>query len=148
MRGFSFADVHSDKYGAKLLSIINDYSNKKDTKEPINLYNDRIFYRILEIDNCISSFHLGYNIGFFNKSKFFAHAIGISDLTIPHLSEYAQIDFWKYIAQKGIRYVNDGPTWKNSLETYKNKFRPMEKQYLYWMTLSLDKSNSNTIENK
>jgi len=146
-RCFSFADVHSDIFGAKIIDCIENKSFDNFKKDIIALKLDNIFYRILEIDNQVVSFHLGYRLGFFKDSDVCAHAIGITDLSIPHLSEYAQIDFWRYIEGEKIRYVNDGPSWRKSLEVFKDKFRPIKKQNYFWMTLSLDKLESNTIKN-
>lgn len=147
-RGFSFADVTSDKYGAHLLESISNASLDVRNDDCRFINHNNLFYRILEIDNQISSFHLGYQLGFLRHSDMCAHAIGITDLSIPHLAEYAQIDFWTYMANKGIRYVNDGPSWRKSLEIFKQKFRPIEKQNSYWINISLDELNTNIIKDE
>ncbi len=138
-REFSFSDVRSDKFGAKLVSAMINMNNNDSHDDFVFLNPDKCFFRVLKINNIVSSFHMGFPLGFFKKSTIFAHSIGISDLSIPHLAEYAQIDFWKYIYHYGFRYVNDGPSWKRSLEIYKNKFRPTHIQKYYWATLSLKK---------
>ena len=137
-RGFSFIDVRSDKFGSKLIRILQHLNNTSNSKEMNFIHFDNCYFRVLKIDNQISSFHLGYPIGFLQKSNLFAHAIGITDLNIPHLAEYAQIEFWKYIHSRGFRFVNDGPSWRKSLEIFKIKFRPIQIQKYYWVSLSLN----------
>ena len=121
-KGFSFTDMRSDKLCAKLIS---------------NTFEESLYYRILSIDGKVASFHYGYPIGFSNDSSLFAHTVGITDPYIPHLSEYAQMDFWNYLWDNGFLFVNDGPSWRNSLETYKKKYRPIKKTKQYWTTISL-----------
>ena len=132
-RGFSYINVKSDKLGAKLFKDFNKYNYFKEIFGPENIIS-----RVLKVNGKISSFNLGFPLGIFNKQNVFSHSIGISDISIPHLAEYAQYDFWKEINNKGYDFVNDGPTWKNNLETYKNKFRPITKKRYYFMTISLN----------
>ena len=136
-RGFGFSNVRSDKFGAEMVSALILLKKNISHDDFIFINLDECFFRILKINDIVSSFHLGFPLGFLKKSTVFAHSIGISDLTIPHLAEYAQIDFWNYIYRHGFRYVNDGPSWKKSLEIYKNKFRPTQIQKYYWANLSL-----------
>lgn len=96
-----------------------------------------ILARILKIDGKIAAVNIGYSLGIFSHQNVFAHAIGISDLSIAHLAEFAQYDFWKQVHQAGYQYINDGPSWRRSLEVYKSKFRPIAKKRYYWATLSL-----------
>ena len=134
-RGFSWVDTRSDKQGIDLVteepdqSIITQISKDHPTK-------NTILSRILKIDGSIASFNLGFPLGILQTHPVFAHAIGIADTSIPHIAEYAQYDFWKLIKQHGYQYINDGPSWRNSLETYKEKFRPFLKKDYYWATLT------------
>lgn len=135
-RGFSFADVRSDKRGIRILKEKVRVHEKKASQKQL-LALSTIIDRILKVDGTISSVNLGYPLGVFNRQNIFAHAVGISDLSIPHLAEFAQYDFWMQIRKAGYRYINDGPSWKKSLEIYKNKFRPIAKKRYYWATLSV-----------
>ncbi|MEF8879612.1 MAG: phosphatidylglycerol lysyltransferase domain-containing protein [Candidatus Thermoplasmatota archaeon] len=130
-RDFSFVDVRSDKLAARFFGRLEEFNYEDE--EIIG--PEHVISRVLKVDGNIASFNLGFPLGVFKKQKVFAHAVGISDLSIPHLAEYAQYDFWKQIRKAGYRFVNDGPTWKDSLETYKDKFRPIEKKRFYWANL-------------
>jgi len=132
-RGFSYVNINSDKLGAKLFGRKTNYKNYQKKKKIVGPEN--IISRILRIDGKIASFNLGFPLGIFQKKDVFAHTIGIVDTSIPHLAEYAQYNFWKEIKNKGYNYVNDGPTWKNDLRTYKTKFRPIGKKRYYWATI-------------
>ncbi len=131
-RGFSFADTRSDKLAAKLLSISKEFFKTGGVVGP-----ESVISRVLQIDGKIASFNLGFPLGIYAKQNVFAHTVGISDLSIPHLAEYAQYDFWREIKKEGYKYVNDGPSWRDSLKIYKNKFRPLSKKRYYWSKLSL-----------
>lgn len=131
-RGFSYIDLRSDKMAANFFkekSIINKTKKIVDFNE--------VFYRVLTIDGVISSFNFGYPLGIFDKQNVFAHSVGICDVSIPHLAEYAQYDFWSEIQKKGYIFINDGPTWRKSLEVYKNKFYPIGKKRYYWANISI-----------
>lgn len=131
-RGFSYINMRSDKLGARIFCFDgnNDFQNRDEKISPNNVIS-----RVLKVDGNVAAFNLGYPLGFFKKQNVFAHAIGISDVTIPHLAEYAQYDFWKQVKKNGYCYINDGPTWKDKLETYKDKFRPIAKKRYYWAKL-------------
>lgn len=116
-RGFSFIDVRSDKFAANFFGRYGFF--------------DDVLCRVLKVDGVVSAFNLGYSIG----SGLFAHSVGICDYSISHLAEYAQYDFWQYVFEKGYTLVNDGPTWRGSLEVYKNKFNPVKKDRFYWADL-------------
>ena len=135
-RGFSFADMRSDKMGLKITGEIpNQKQMFKQQNEMVGLQN--ILARILKVDGRIAAVNIGYPLGIFTHQNVFAHAIGISDLSIAHLAEFAQYDFWEQVHQAGYTYINDGPSWRRSLEAYKNKFRPIAKKRYYWASLSL-----------
>ncbi len=131
-RGFSYVNVRSDKLGARLFKNIRGCD---DFKEIVGTEN--ILSRVLKINGKISAFNLGFPLGIFEKQDVFSHSIGISDTSIPHLAEYAQYNFWKEIKDKGYSLVNDGPTWKDDLEIYKNKFRPIGKKRYYWADVTV-----------
>jgi len=134
-RNFSYVNVKSDKLGARLFGdkeTIDKFQKIKGLVGPENILS-----RVLKIDGKVVSFNLGFPLGIFKKQDLFAHCIGISDLSISHLAEYAQYDFWEEIKKKGYKYVNDGPTWKKELDVYKKKFRPIAKKRYYWATISL-----------
>ncbi len=136
-RGFSFADMRSDKLG---VNIVAELTQKKQEISP-NSFDIRasdISARMLKIDGAVAAINIGFPLGISEKQPVFAHAIGITDLSVPHLAEFAQYDFWAYIYKQGYRFVNDGPSWRRSLEVFKNKFRPFAKKRYYWVTLSLE----------
>ena len=133
-RGFSYVNMRSDKLGARLFGF-DDNNNFQNTDEIVSL--DNVLSRVLKVDGNVAAFNLGFSLGIFKKQNVFAHAIGITDLSIPHLAEYAQYDFWKQVKKNKYCFINDGPTWKDKLETYKDKFRPITKKRYYWATLLL-----------
>ena len=134
-RGFSYVNVRSDMLSVKLFGNTKKNIDIQDKCEIV--CPESVISRVLKIDGVIAAFNLGYPLGIFKKQDVFAHAIGISDISIPHLAEYAQYDFWKQIHKAGFSYINDGPTWRDDLEIYKDKFRPIEKKRYYWATLIL-----------
>jgi hypothetical protein len=135
-RGFSFINVRSDKQAARLFGSIS-INNRKNFEDSCRSIANDCIIRVLKIDGKIRSFNFGYPLGVYSKQNVFAHAIGISDLSIPHLAEYAQYDFWKQIHKEGYGFVNDGPSWKTSLEVYKQKFRPIDKRRYYFTNLKI-----------
>ncbi|MDG6219201.1 MAG: hypothetical protein QCI00_07150 [Candidatus Thermoplasmatota archaeon] len=137
-RGFSYVNINSDKLAARLFSKNNDMCLGNEQLNTCSLTIDDCASQVLLVDGKVASFHAGYPLGIFKKQPVFAHAIGITDISIPHLAEYAQYEFWKEIQKKGYHYVNDGPSWKMSLETYKKKFRPISKKRYYYATIDID----------
>ncbi len=120
-RNFSYVDVASDKFGA----------NFPDNPHTIS--------KVLKVDGKVAAFNYGYPIGFSQQKNIFAHAVGISDLSIPALAEFAQMDFWQEVADLGYRYMNDGPSWRKGLEVYKKKFRPISSKRYYWAIIEVRK---------
>ena len=96
-----------------------------------------VLSRVLKIDGKIASFNLGYPLGLNEKTNVFAHAIGIADITIQRLAEYAAIDFWKIVKNQGYKYINDGPTWRKGLVDFKKKFGAINRKRYYWATISI-----------
>jgi len=136
-RGFSYVDVRSDRFGAEFFKKAVRESGWQSEAE--NLKTEKVISRVLKVDGNIASFNLGYPLGLGGESRVFAHAIGISDISIPGLSEYAQMDFWKQVQTKGYRFINDGPTWRKGLAVYKDKFRPVARERYYWATVAVVK---------
>ena len=141
-RGFSYVDVRSDRFGAGFFenSAFDGSLESQRPGEKVNsLKTGKVISRVLKVDGKTASFNLGYPLGFHGESDVFAHAIGISDITIPGLAEYAQVDFWKQVSKKGYGFINDGPTWRKGLAVYKDKFRPVMRERYYWATISVVK---------
>ncbi|MBS3777727.1 MAG: hypothetical protein KGY50_00360 [Candidatus Thermoplasmatota archaeon] len=135
-RGFSYVNLRSDKQAARLFAAYN-YKDFKQNQFFNQITPSDCLWQVLLINGQIRSFNFGYPLGIYSKKNVFAHAIGIADISIPHLAEYAQYAFWKKIHQNGYSFVNDGPSWKNSLEIYKQKFRPIDKKRYYYATLKI-----------
>jgi hypothetical protein len=136
-RGFSYINVHSDKHAARLFGKDLDMNNANDLLIHRSLRFTDCISQVLSVDGKIASFNFGYPLGIFEKQSVFAHAIGITDVSIPHLAEYAQYEFWKEIQKNGYLFINDGPSWKSSLETYKKKFGPVYKKRYYYATITI-----------
>lgn len=134
-RGFSYVNVSSDIFGAKLFGNPN-YKLKNSKLDNKISYKD-VLTRVLKIDGKVASFNLGYPLGLNKKSQIFAHAIGIADINIKGLAEYGAIDFWKVVKNNGYKYINDGPTWRKGLVDFKNKFGAIDKKRYYWATILL-----------
>ena len=137
-RKFSYANVGSDIFGAKLFGDSNSKNERMNQKIVDKISSNDVITRVLKIDGKISSFNLGYPLGLNKKSNVFAHAIGISDITIQGLAEYAAIDFWSIVKNHGYKYINDGPTWRKGLADFKEKFGPIDKKRYYWATITID----------
>lgn len=133
-RDFSYINMKSDKLGARFFGKYDKKSYEKNNK--IVDFSD-VVSSVLKVDGKIASFNLGFPLGIYKKQTVFAHAIGICDLSIPHLAEFSQHLFWKKIQKLGYKYVNDGPTWKKDLMIYKDKFKPINKKRFYWATLKI-----------
>lgn len=133
-RGFSYADVRSDKWAARLLCRGYGQGTKEMGGEIIEgqISLDDVRARVLLVDGRVAAFNLGYPLGLTRQRKIFAHAVGMADISIPHLAEFAQMDMWKMVWENGYTHINDGPTWRKGLEIYKNKFQPVERKRYYW----------------
>jgi hypothetical protein len=60
-----------------------------------------------------------------------AHAIGLALNEIKGLSETTQVQIWELLYNQGIRFINDGPSWRPGLERYKKKFNPIKSQKVF-----------------
>lgn len=119
-RKHSYADVRSDKFAARHMGNTN-----------------KVMSRVLMVDGRAAAFNLGYPLGLPSYRKLFAHSVGICDLSIPHLSEYAQIDFWRAVRSAGYVHINDGPSWRRGLLDYKRKYRPVRSKRYYRAVVDL-----------
>ncbi len=140
-RDFSYADVRSDRFGAGFFgnSAYGPGNESGRRNESANFtMKGKVISRVLKVDGKTASFNLGYPLGITGDGGVFAHAIGISDITIPGLSEYAQVDFWKQVYKSGYGFINDGPTWRKGLAVYKDKFRPVMRERYYWATVDIE----------
>jgi hypothetical protein len=121
-RGFSYVDIDKNKAAAR------HYQNKID--------HEGLWAKAYYIHGNVEAFQLLYRILTPAGSESAgAHAIGMANNRIPGLSEYSQIDIWRQLGQKGIRYVNDGPSWRTGLKRYKQKFNPCGVQKVYECTV-------------
>ena len=136
-RNFSFIDVRSDKMGAKIFGCEIYKSNKFFDEYNTIIHPNNVISRVLKINGKVSAFNLGFALGIFNKKNVFAHVIGLSDISISHLSEFAQYDFWENVFNNGYEFVNDGPSWRSNLTFYKDKFRPFDKKRFYWANIKI-----------
>jgi hypothetical protein len=110
IRGFSYTQVEKAKFAARY------YADKIDNKN--------IWAYVYIVGGKTAGFELLYRIG----RDAAANPIGFTELAIDGLAEYAQVHAWQEVAKSGIRYVNDGPSWRRSLEAYKRKFNPITEQ--------------------
>jgi hypothetical protein len=120
-RGFSYIDVAKSKYAVK------QYRTKID--------NENIWSRVYYLHGKIEAFQLLYKILTPSSISACGHAIGIANNDIAGLSEYAQVDTWRYVKEYGVRYVNDGPSWRPGLIRYKKKFNPYGSQHVIECTV-------------
>ena len=109
-RGFSYTQVEKAKFAARY------YTDKVDNK--------KIWAYVYFVGGRTAGFELLYRLG----ENFAANPIGFAEISIDGLAEYAQVHAWREVAKSGIRYVNDGPSWRRSLEAYKKKFNPTLQQ--------------------
>jgi hypothetical protein len=109
-RGFSYTQVDKNKFAARY------YADKIDEK---NLWG-YVYY----VEGRVAAFHLMYRI----NDDAAANPIGLSDISIDGLAEYSQVHAWTQAAKAGIKYINDGPSWRKSLEQFKKKFNPVANQ--------------------
>ena len=116
-RGFSYADIEKNKFAVRF------YSNKVDL--------NNIWAKVYYIQGRVEGFQLLYRLIQTQTHKACAHAIGLANHKIIGLSEYSQIDIWQDVKKDGIRYINDGPSWRPGLKKYKQKFNPCGTQQVY-----------------
>lgn len=109
-RGHSYTQIDKAKFAARY------YADKIDGK---NLWGNVYF-----IEGRAAAFQFLYRVG----ANAAANPIGITDISIDGLAEYSQVHSWREAAESGIKYINDGPSWRKSLEQFKRKFNPVEEQ--------------------
>jgi len=109
-RGFSYIDIEKNKAGTIY------YKNKIDNK----LVWGKVYY----LKGKVEAFQLLFKLATSPEIRACGHAIGMVNNNIAGLSEYTQINVWQFVKEYGIRYVNDGPSWRPGLKRYKKKFNP------------------------
>ena len=109
-KGFSYIDVDKNKAG------VQHYQDKIDNKT--------LWARVYYLHGKVEAFQLMYKLLTNEPVGACAHAVGMANNSVLGLSEFSQIDIWRYIKDHGIRYVNDGPSWRPGLVRYKKKFNP------------------------
>jgi hypothetical protein len=112
-RQFSYVNLEKNKFAAKYYADKNDYHN--------------IWASVYKLRGRIVAFQLLYRLG----TEAAAHAIGLADTEIKGLSEFSQMHIWNELASAGIRYINDGPSWRSGLDRYKRKFNPIATQQVF-----------------
>jgi hypothetical protein len=112
-RGHSYANLEKNKFAAQYYSDKNDFEN--------------IWGTVYKLRGRVVAVQLLYRLG----EDSAAHAIGIADTEFPGLAETTQIDIWKQVHDCGIRYINDGASWRPGLDRYKRKFNPIGAQRVF-----------------
>jgi hypothetical protein len=109
-KGFSYIDVDKNKTGARY------YQDKIDHKF--------LWAKIYYLHGKVEAYQLIYKLLTNEPAGGCAHAVGMANNSVLGLSEFSQIDIWRHVKAHGIRYVNDGPSWRPGLVRYKRKFNP------------------------
>jgi len=112
-KGISYSNLEKNRDAVKYYSYKNDFDN--------------IWSTVYRLGGRVVAVQLLYRL---NKNSA-AHAIGLADNSITGLSEATQIDIWQKLNEGGIRYINDGPSWRQGLDRYKKKFNPISAQKLF-----------------
>ncbi len=112
-RGLSYANLEKNKFAARFYADKNDFKN--------------IWSTVYRLGTRVVAFQLLYRLG----PDSAAHSIGLADANLKGLSETTQVDIWEKLYQGGIRYINDGPSWRAGLEKYKQKFNPISSQKIF-----------------
>jgi hypothetical protein len=109
-RGFSYIDIDKNKDTTKYYQNIID--------------NKNIWGRVYYLNGKVEAFQFLFKLETTPELHACGHAIGMVNNNITGLSEYTQIDVWQFVKKYGIRYINDGPSWRPGLKRYKKKFNP------------------------
>ena len=112
-RGYSYSNLEKNKFAAKFYSDNSDFKN--------------IWAMVYKLSGRLVAFQLLYRLG----ANSAAHAIGLADTEIRNLSEFTQMHIWSEVKRAGIRYINDGASWRIGLEKYKQKFNPISCQKIF-----------------
>jgi hypothetical protein len=112
-RGHSYTNLEKNKFAVQYYADKNDFKN--------------IWGTIYKLHGRVVAVQLLYRLG----ENSAAHAIGIADTEFSGLAEATQIDCWKQVYDCGIRFVNDGASWRAGLNLYKRKFNPIGAQKVY-----------------
>ncbi|MCK5562049.1 MAG: DUF2156 domain-containing protein [Thermoplasmata archaeon] len=117
-RGFSYVDIDKNKASVRYYQDISDVEN--------------LWTRAYYIHGKVEAFQLLYRILTpASSERACAHAIGMANNRISGLSEYSQVDTWRALKEEGVKYINDGPSWRPGLKRYKQKFNPCGAQQVY-----------------
>jgi len=119
-RNFSYSNLEKNKFAAEYYSTKNDFKN--------------IWSVVFRLAGRVVAFQLLYRLG----KDSAAHAIGLADTDLKGLSEFTQVHIWKELAHAGIKYINDGPSWRPGLDRYKRKFNPMAEQQIFECKISCE----------
>jgi hypothetical protein len=112
-RGHSYANLEKNKFAVQYYLDKNDFRN--------------IWSTIYKLQGRVVAVQLLYRLG----ENSAAHAIGLADTEFTGLAEAAQIDIWRKVYDCGIRFINDGPSWRPGLDRYKRKFNPIHYQRVF-----------------
>jgi hypothetical protein len=112
-RGLSYANIEKNKFAREYYSEKNDFRH--------------IWSTVYRLGTRVVAFQLAYRLG----PETAAHAIGLADTNIKGLSEFTQIQIWEQLHNDGIRFINDGPSWRPGLQKYKLKFNPVTSQQVF-----------------
>ncbi len=112
-RKLSFSNLEKNKSAASYYSDKNDFKN--------------VWATVYKLSGRVVSFQLLYRLG----EDSAAHAIGMADTGLSGLAEAAQVDVWREVLGSGIRFVNDGASWRPGLDRYKRKFNPISVQKVF-----------------
>ena len=118
-RELSYSNLEKNKFAALY------YSDKNDSKN--------VWASVYSLDGRVVSFQLLYRLG----ENTAAHTIGLADTSINGLSEAAQLDVWERLNDHGVRYINDGASWRPGLDRYKQKFNPIGSQQVFECKVSI-----------
>jgi hypothetical protein len=110
----------------------HSYTNLEKNKFAVQYYSDKNYFeniwgKVYKLHGRVVAVQLLYRL----DDKSAAHAIGIADIAFPGLAETTQINIWKKVYDCGIRFINDGASWRPGLNRYKRKFNPIGAQRVY-----------------
>jgi hypothetical protein len=112
-RALSYSNLEKNKFAARY------YSNRNDLKN--------VWGMVYKLKGRVVAFQMLYRL----STTVAAHTIGLADPEVKGLSEFTQIHVWNLLAEGGIRYINDGASWRPGLDRYKRKFNPTVIQKIF-----------------
>jgi len=72
--------------------------------------------------------------GVYVSEEMVCHFMGLQE-RITGLSEYMQYNVWKIMLEKGYNILSDGETFGNTLQKFKEKFKPYRKEMVFLVRL-------------